>query len=390
MQDRDFNEYSPAESTTSKPISCSDEICLLGPNCKSPKQPCPYIYNYYSENTSSSGMLVEDTLYLASSNEHTSTSSTLSPVIIGCGRKQSGGYLDGIAPDGVLGLGFGDISVPSSLAKAGLVRNSFSMCFNEDDSGRLFIGDQGISTQQSSPFLTSEGKYVYYIVGVDGFCIGSTCPNETGFRALVDSGSSFTFLPANVYGRVAVEFDRQVNASRFSSDDSLFEYCYKASSLDLSEIPVLTLTFADNNNYVVHNPILQYAGEEGQPIGFCLALQSTKESVGTIGQNFMMGYRIVFDRENLKLGWLRSNCQDINEGTRVPLTSPPHAGSENLFPTNVQQKSPGSHHAVAPAIAGRTPPSHAMPLKPSIILAILCAEIAATVYDTLMSLRWII
>ena len=70
---------------------------------------------------------------------------------------QTGG-LDGIAPDGLLGLGFGDISIPSFLAKAGLVQNSFSICFDEDDNGRIFIGDQGISTQLSTPFLTWEGK----------------------------------------------------------------------------------------------------------------------------------------------------------------------------------------------------------------------------------------
>lgn len=74
-----------------------------------------------------------------------------------CGMKQSGGYLDGVAPDGLLGLGLGEISVPSVLAKAGLVRNSFSMCFNEDGSGRIFFGDLGLATQQSTPFLPLDG-----------------------------------------------------------------------------------------------------------------------------------------------------------------------------------------------------------------------------------------
>jgi hypothetical protein len=50
-----------------------------------------------------------------------------------------------------------DISVPSFLARAGLVRNSFSMCFKED-SGRIFFGDQGVSTQQSTPFVPLNGK----------------------------------------------------------------------------------------------------------------------------------------------------------------------------------------------------------------------------------------
>lgn len=75
-----------------------------------------------------------------------------------CGRKQSGGYLDGVAPDGLMGLGLGEISVLSVLAKAGLVQNSFSLCFDDDDSGRLFFGDQGPAGQHSTPFLPSGGK----------------------------------------------------------------------------------------------------------------------------------------------------------------------------------------------------------------------------------------
>jgi hypothetical protein len=65
--------------------------------------------------------------------------------------------LNGIAPDGLLGLGMADISVPSFLARAGLVRNSFSMCFKED-SERIFFGDQGVPTQHSTPFVALDGK----------------------------------------------------------------------------------------------------------------------------------------------------------------------------------------------------------------------------------------
>lgn len=75
-----------------------------------------------------------------------------------CGKKQSGGYLDGVAPDGLMGLGLGEISVPSFLANRGLVPNSFSLCFDEDDSGTIFFGDQGPANQKYTAFLPSNGK----------------------------------------------------------------------------------------------------------------------------------------------------------------------------------------------------------------------------------------
>ena len=85
MQDRDLNEYRPSTSTTSKHLSCSHQLCQLGPNCQSPKQTCPYIVNYYSADTSSSGFLVEDTLHLAGNDDKSNTSVQAS-VIIGSVR----------------------------------------------------------------------------------------------------------------------------------------------------------------------------------------------------------------------------------------------------------------------------------------------------------------
>ncbi|KAJ9670802.1 hypothetical protein PVL29_027000 [Vitis rotundifolia] len=306
--DRDLNQYSPSGSSTSKHLSCSHQLCESSPNCDSPKQLCPYTINYYSENTSSSGLLIEDILHLASGSDDASNSSVRAPVIIGCGMRQTGGYLDGVAPDGLMGLGLGEISVPSFLAKAGLVRNSFSLCFNDDDSGRIFFGDQGLATQQSTLFLPSDGKYETYIVGVEACCIGSSCIKQTSFRALVDSGASFTFLPDESYRNVVDEFDKQVNATRFSFEGSPWEYCYKFSSKELLKNPSVILKFALNNSFVVHNPVFVVHGYQGV-VGFCLAIQPTDGDIGILGQNFMTGYRMVFDRENLKLGWSRSNCE---------------------------------------------------------------------------------
>ncbi|KAG8642892.1 aspartic proteinase-like protein 1 isoform X2 [Manihot esculenta] len=258
--DRDLSEYSPSHSSTSKHLYCSHRLCESGPNCKSVKQPCPYSVDYYTENTSSSGLLVEDILHLASDGDDALNTSVQAAVVIGCGMKQSGGYLDGVAPDGLMGLGLSEISVPSFLAKAGLIRNSFSMCFDEDDSGRIFFGDQGPTTQQSTPFLTLDGNYTTYIVGVDACCVGSSCLKQTSYQALVDTGSSFTFLPDEVYERVTEEFDRQVNATISSFEGYPWKYCYKSSPNYSPKVPSVKLIFPLNNSFVIHNPVFMIYG----------------------------------------------------------------------------------------------------------------------------------
>ncbi|KAI4371252.1 hypothetical protein MLD38_019513 [Melastoma candidum] len=348
--DRDLNEYSPSSSSSSKHLTCSHELCQMGSYCDSPRQSCPYTVKYFSENTSSAGLLVEDVIHLASAGVGASSGSVLAPVVIGCGMKQSGGYLDGVAPDGLMGLGLGEISVPSFLAKGGLVRNSFAMCFNDDDSGQILFGDQGPDTQKYTSFLPLNGKYETYIVGVEKCCFGSSCLNGTSFKAVVDSGTSFTFLPNDVFNIVSREFDRRVNATRSDIEGYPFKYCYKSSAKDKLKVPPMSLVFPQDNSFVVHDPVFEIYGLEGV-MGFCLAIQPGDGDIGTIGHNFMIGYRMVFDRDNLTLGWSHSDCKDMDDKGSIPLTPDDRTAP---LPTNEQQSSQAGH-AVAPAIAGRAP-----------------------------------
>lgn len=352
--DRDLNEYRPSSSSTSKQLSCSHQLCENNPNCKSPKQQCPYAMSYNTEDTSSSGFLVEDLLHLKSANGSTSKASVQAPVIIGCGMKQSGSYLEGVAPDGLMGLGLGDAAVPSFLARAGLIHNSFSMCFDEDDSGRIFFGDQGPATQQSTPFVPLNGKYETYIVGVKACCVGNSCLEQTSFKASVDTGTSFTFLPEEAYTKVTDEFDKQFNGTVTSFEGYPWKYCYKSSADELSKVPKIKLIFPLNNSFVVHNPVFMVSGIEG-PLGFCLAVAPIDGDTGTIGQNFMSGYRLVFDKENMKLGWSQSSCQDIADGKNMPVAPPNGTSTSNSLPTNDHKNNASGDAVPPPALAGRAP-----------------------------------
>ncbi|CAN6466008.1 unnamed protein product [Victoria cruziana] len=314
--DRDLNMYEPEESATT--------------------------------GTSTSGVLVQDKLHLAVSNNLSSKTPIEASIVIGCGKKQTGEYLNGVAPNGVMGLGFGDISVPSSLAKAGLVRDSFSLCFQEDGSGRIVFGDQGVANQGATPFVSTRGKYPTYIVEVESVCIGKTCLEQTSFQTLVDSGSSFTFIPADVYKRVVLEFDARINASKVVYEGFPWEYCYRGRLQRLPDFLKLTVEFA-NGSFAVQNPLLDLHATEDDSGVFCLTVQPTTDAMGVIGQNWMTGYRMVFDRENLKLGWSPSNCQELNE-TKA------NGKPENPLPTDQQQSHPDGR-AVSPAIAGWAPPA---------------------------------
>ncbi|XP_039063082.1 aspartic proteinase-like protein 1 [Hibiscus syriacus] len=90
-----------------------------------------------------------------------------------------------------------------------------------------------------------------------------------------------------------------------------------------------------------------------------------------VAENFMTGHHIVFDRENMKLGWSRSNCQDVSDKSGIHLAPPPSSGSQIPLPTNEQQHN-NNTEAVVPAVAGRasTKASWASPLQIPTLLCI--------------------
>ncbi|XP_044509880.1 aspartic proteinase-like protein 1 isoform X1 [Mangifera indica] len=377
--ERDLSEFDPTISSSSKNLSCGDQLCKPHSNCKSLKDPCPYIAQYASQDTTSSGYLVEDVLHLASVSNYASKSSVQASVIIGCGRKQTGSYLDGAAPDGLMGLGLGDISVPTLLAKAGFIPNSFSICFDENDSGRIFFGDQGPASQQSTPFLPIGEKYDTYFVEVESYCVGSSCLQQSGFKALVDSGSSFTFLPTNVYDNVISKFDKLVTAKKIYLQGNSWKNCYNASSKELRSIPNMRLIFTANQSFVVHNHKYIFPENQGFTV-FCLTVMPADGDFGIIGQNFMMGHRMVFDRENFKLGWSLSNCEDVSDRTHVHLVPPPDGGSPTPLPTNEQQ-STSNASTVSPATGKRGSSKssalsilqlHSLFLQMSLLILLIC------------------
>jgi len=57
-----LNAYAPSQSSTSKPVLCSDPLCAKSATCASTEQ-CPYEIKYVSANTSTSGTIYEDVLY---------------------------------------------------------------------------------------------------------------------------------------------------------------------------------------------------------------------------------------------------------------------------------------------------------------------------------------
>ncbi|XP_073150823.1 aspartyl protease family protein 1-like [Henckelia pumila] len=323
-----LNQYSFNASSTSNLVQCNSPLCGLNRGCLVRLNACAYRESYLSSNTSSTGVLVDDLLHLATTDAVPRP--VQAPITLGCGIIQTGDFLAKAAPNGLFGLGMDNVSVPSILARKRIVSNSFSMCFSPDGLGRIEFGDKGSPDQKTTPF-NLEQLHPSYNVTVSGISVGKQAI-DLQFTAIVDTGTSFTYLNDPAYSAIADSFNSQItDYPRYvPATPLIFDYCYQLSATqDTYTFPRLNFTMQGGNQLHITEPTIALPTREGGYV-FCLAMVKS-EDVNIIGQNFMTGYRITFDREDMVLGWKEANCYDsrsnvsptvpVNNGNNTP--SPP-------------------------------------------------------------------
>ncbi|XP_009387321.2 aspartyl protease family protein 1 [Musa acuminata AAA Group] len=317
--------YSPGQSSTSQNVPCNSSFCDLRSKCSGANSNCPYFVRY-ADDSSSLGILVEDVLYLR--REDATSKTVEAQITFGCSE-----YVEGMnmaLPYGIFGLGMGNTSVPSILSSKGIILDSFSMCFGVDGIGRINFGDKGSLDQEETPFnIDNRG---FYNISITGMEVGNTSI-DSDFSVIVDSGTSFTYLPDPVYTKFTESFNAQVQENRRKPDNSLpFEFCYNSSSRYSFQRPNISLIAKGGSKFPVSHPMLMFIERQQNVYICCLAVLKSR-GFNIIGQNFMTGLRVVFDREKLSLGWKKFDCYSTENSSTRPL--------QNLSPAPSPAPSPG-------------------------------------------------
>ncbi|KAM2958729.1 hypothetical protein FF2_025557 [Malus domestica] len=133
-----FNFYDPADSSTARPVPCSDKLCKasLETECSHPTKQCRYHLRYADEDEIA-GYYMSDEVHfdmiLVQSHVKIESSAT---VVFGCSTSVAGLLGGTIASvNGVFGFGQGLMSVISQLSSQGATANVFSHCLKGDDNG---------------------------------------------------------------------------------------------------------------------------------------------------------------------------------------------------------------------------------------------------------------
>ncbi|KAL8553776.1 hypothetical protein ACS0TY_002167 [Phlomoides rotata] len=381
-----LNIYSPNNSSTSLPVPCNSTKCGQRRACAPRRNACAYQEVYLSSNTSSTGILVDDVLHLGTdANPQKPVNASIT---LGCGIVQTGDFLDGAAINGLFGLGMDEVSVPSILANKGLAANSFSMCFGADGIGRIEFGDKGSSSQRVTP-INLEGRHPTYNVTVTQIALEKNV-TDLEFSVIFDSGTSFTYLTDPSYSVIAEGFNSQVTEPRYQPETRIiFDYCYALGATQKSySVPNLNFTMKGGHQFFVNNLTIVIP-RRGGGAAYCLAIVKS-EDIDIIGQNFMAGYRLVFDREENVLGWEDADCYDANNGSsNLPVSkgNPAAAPSPSMLnpeatPGN-RTRPPTSSRLPPPPLS--TQPSNAQPGVNSMIHTILMLLVSILLHFTILS-----
>ncbi|CAJ1978114.1 unnamed protein product [Sphenostylis stenocarpa] len=247
-----FNQSSPifdsSKSKTYKTMPCSSNAChsVLGTSCSSDSSKhCEYAINF-GDGSHSQGDLSEETLTFASTK---GSPIQLPGTVIGCGH-------DNAIPShtnnsGVVGLGHGSASLITQLGSS--IGWKFSYCLvptlsKSISSSKLNFGDAAVVSGNgavSTP-LFSKNDVLYHLT-LEAFSVGGTRIEfgQSGGKgnAIIDSGTTLTLLPNDVYSKLESAVASAVKLRRTKDPNQVLSLCYEAKS-DKLDVPVITAHFS--------------------------------------------------------------------------------------------------------------------------------------------------
>ena len=251
--------------------------------------------------------------------------------------------------DGIVGIsGAQDTLIADLRSHHNLKKDMFSLCFGRI-SGTLTVGGYYHHPLQEDlvwvPFASSG---YFYTVSVQGISVNgvSAMPSNWFQSPIIDSGSTFTYLPRDAHAACSRLLDDNCSSGKCGQKnppgtptedarDSLG--CYGVpSSLPNSEIdswlietfPTISFKFANGASLCIPPPTYMFLSKRDPKI-FCIGLLADSKMV--LGAITMSDFTIVFDHEQNRVGFARSDC----DGNRnVTCCSKPCPGSSFVYPSS--------------------------------------------------------
>lgn len=280
----------------------------------------------YTEGSSLSGYYVEDTLCLGQDCDIASEGIRFK---FGCATRMTNLFRTQLA-DGIMGMANHGSTVLNAM-RSKFHKDIYTLCLSPSN-GYFTIG--GYETvRHYSPVVWNTNyqasKNKYYHLQVTGVHVDGS---ETGVKqdelkygsggALVDSGTTYTYVPSKAHAKICSQFNTYCDASSEHCKGKKVTYdktsvgCYNALTPE-QKATFPHIQFVTDGGTLCIPPTQYFFEERGKS---CVGLLRDSSSF-VLGGNFLMNFDVIFDREQGRVGFARASCQA--EGV-----APPCCGAE--------------------------------------------------------------
>ncbi|GAB2210720.1 hypothetical protein Droror1_Dr00016003 [Drosera rotundifolia] len=315
--------FNPKRSSSFKRLSCESNACdsLESRGACTELGVCSYDYSY-GDRSYTNGELATETLTFAPFNSATTTS-TASPrstsirgVVVGCGHSNGGTFND--KGSGLIGLGGGALSLTSQIGAH--IGGKFSYClvpFNQDNStSKMSFGPDPLLTGPgvvSTPLVKKYPDTFYYLT-LEGISVGNNTFTYNGSSSsngdqeggdggniIIDSGTTLTLLPQELYDQVEAELGRVITAERAQDPDNVLQLCHQSKG-DI-DTPTVTVHFSGAD--VELKQVNSFVKVQDNIVCFSMIPASDIAIYGNLAQMDML---VGYDLEAGKVSFLPTDC----------------------------------------------------------------------------------
>ena len=228
--------FEPSKSSTFA------EGCSAITNCKSCSgSHCTY-HTHFVEGSSIGGHVVTD--QVSALIEGHDTPQFTAQGIFGCQQSETGLFKSQMA-DGIMGLGYGSYpTMFDSLVSEHKVRNTLSFCIHRQGGYIQFGADPPTDPNTITTPLLPHNKYYalrIYDMKVGGTGLGlSRQVYATGHGAIIDSGTSLSYYPRQVYQKMRAVFTQETESMRLGRGERIDGadcWCAAGSHTPLRPLP---------------------------------------------------------------------------------------------------------------------------------------------------------
>ena len=343
---------------TRKALPCASPQCIPSqPACNPESNTSTCTFSVmYADGTGEFGDIIEETVEWGAFQ---------TSAFIGRIKVQSpGDSFSRLGVDGIVGIGgkrlnFGSMHTPTVLDEiiAGYkLPDVFCMRIGEQGGvggGAMDIGEIDSSKYEGNLSFTPMQAELWYIVVPEAMSIGghivASTSSDFGRMSIVDSGTTFTFIPSRIYDNIKSVLQTQyphlphVGSPGSDDSDTIFNVGQCFTNIELSAFPVLKVRFVGGGVAVIppqnYFTIADSAGDAFYCLGFAPSGgndYSISESQSIFGDSFMSALYVVFDRQNNRLGWANTKAATAH----ITPSSDPNSEFHNIGGTSLWDMAP--------------------------------------------------